>query len=373
MNTSFKNVLALLAFTSLAGPAASAAAPLCANVFASEEFLDLDKAILDLAKLKITLDEAKAQGPMTPQVRSLIPIYEKAKGRILDQGEDSARLTDESLEDVLRETIQKLQQTQKEKMAEEKSERENTEKTLTRQLTTENYQQQMIFQPIPPGHFTDYFSKQTVQVDRAFYLMATQVTQKMWTDLAVLMGKSSKYPNKSSMQGNAYPVDNVSYWTVREFILDLNRLARRSEKDGALKAALLKIIPEHRDGDRYGLPTIKQRTYAATNLGVHSLNRFFDRADDKEMALYNWDSTNSQGTTKPVALLLPRIINGLPFYDLNGNVFEMVFEPGAKYVDVLGGSYNFSTQVAASNFSKFRYEKDSVRDGVGFRLMKLSR
>ena len=124
----------------------------------------------------------------------------------------------------------------------------------------------------------------TVCVDD-FYIGRYEVTQGQW--------KKVMHSNPSEFQkGDNYPVENVSWNDVEEFIKKLNS---RSNK-------------------RFRLPTEAEWEYAARSGGRKEK---YVGGDDVDRVA--WYGSNSSDHTHPVGTKAP---NGLGIYDMSGNVWE---------------------------------------------------
>ncbi len=231
-------------------------------------------------------------------------------------------------------------------------------------------------------------------ISEPFYLMSTPFTQMMWARLQIAMGeaqikKISPSNNKSGVDSLKlkfnnieitlnpdHPVENVSQANITAFLEKLNLLSVSNEP--AIQNLLIKIIPDHRHGDIYDLPTevqwefvMRNRRNEVTEVSAHQ---------------YGWLKENSNGKTHAVAQLLPLTIEGQPFYDMIGNVvhwnrdyynFDLRNKPDLSskeraYIDSRRGTHGSSfhdkasaeldIQTASALYDKYDY--------VGFRLVK---
>jgi formylglycine-generating enzyme len=121
-----------------------------------------------------------------------------------------------------------------------------------------------------------------------FYIGKYEVTQGQWKDI---MGNN---PSEFKTDRN-YPVENVSWDEVQDFISSLNR----------------------KTGQNYRLPTEAEYEYAARSGGKKE--KWSGTSIETELNRYAWYDYNSGNTTHPVGQKEP---NGLGLYDMSGNVWE---------------------------------------------------
>ncbi len=131
----------------------------------------------------------------------------------------------------------------------------------------------------------------------AFQLGAFEVTQHQWT---VIMGTnpSGATAGLAPQPTENYPVENVSWTAVQEFIRRLNARDRGR-------------------GFHYRLPTEAEWEYACRAGSGASFFCFGN--DPAALGRYAWFRDNSPRCTRPVGLLKP---NAFGLYDMHGNVME---------------------------------------------------
>ena len=120
----------------------------------------------------------------------------------------------------------------------------------------------------------------------AFSIGETEVTQALW--YAVMGSNPSYFPSFD------YPVEAVSWEQCQEFITKLNQMTGRI----------------------FRLPTEAEWEFAARGGNKSKGYRY---AGSNNIGTVAWYSSNSEGTTHPVATKAP---NELGLYDMSGNVFE---------------------------------------------------
>ena len=154
----------------------------------------------------------------------------------------------------------------------------------------------MTFIPLPGGSFM--MGSNDIQADekpvhavniKPFYIMTTEVTQKMWIEI---MGN-----NPSRFKGDNLPVEKVSWNNCQKFIKELNQLDW---------------------GKGYRLPTEAEWEYACragTNTNYYSGN------NESDLTRVGWYQGNSGKRTHPVGQKSP---NSWGLFDMHGNVWEWV-------------------------------------------------
>lgn len=156
----------------------------------------------------------------------------------------------------------------------------------------------MEFVKIPAGSFVmgspsnesyrdnDEGPQRTVHI-KSFYMMTTEVTQKMWFEV---MGN-----HPSNWKGDNLPVDQVSWNACHDFIKKLN--ARYP-------------------GKNFRLPTEAEWEYACR---AGTTTRFYSGNSESDLARAGWYIGNSGSKTHPVGQKVP---NAWGLYDMHGNVWE---------------------------------------------------
>ena len=142
-------------------------------------------------------------------------------------------------------------------------------------------------------------------------------------------------------------------------------------------------MPGHKKGDVYDLPTEAQWEFVMKDRG-NANKRHFDRDDDTDLAKHAWHKENSGKQTHAVASLQPRLIDGKPFYDLEGNVWERTKDrydetlEGGKdpqgpnsgsYRVIRGGSWGYNASGLRSG-NRYDWGPGNRYSDVGFRLVR---
>ncbi len=128
-----------------------------------------------------------------------------------------------------------------------------------------------------------------------YYIAQYEVTQVQWN---LIMDS-----NPSEFEGEALPVENVSWNDIQEFITKLNEIT----------------------GKEYRLPTEAEWEYAARG-GSESAGYMYSGGNDPLEVM--WCSENGEDQTHPVKQKAP---NELGLYDMSGNVWEWCSDYYADY------------------------------------------
>ena len=131
-----------------------------------------------------------------------------------------------------------------------------------------------------------------VTISQDYFLTRTEVTQAQWESV---MGKRPRHHAKC----DDCPVEDISWNDIQRFIARLNEL------EGA---------------DLYRMPTSAEWEYAA-RAGTQTSWSFGD--DASRLPEYAWIVSNSKFKPHPVAQKKPNLWG---FYDMHGNVSELVFD-----------------------------------------------
>lgn len=149
----------------------------------------------------------------------------------------------------------------------------------------------------------------------AFQLGVTEVTVGQYKRYLAETGRdiSEAFMKKNNL-GDTYPVVEVSWTEVQEFIAWLNKAKGES------------------DEGRYRLPTEAEWEYACRSGGKKEVY-----AGGSDLESVAWHADNSGGALHPVGTKAP---NGLGLYDMTGNVWEWLQEKYAKDAYAQHGKQN---------------------------------
>lgn len=152
------------------------------------------------------------------------------------------------------------------------------------------------------------------QGSRLLDLSETVVTEKVWLKV---MG-SAPENSKDFFLGNDFPVRKVKFGELKEFLVRLNQgqfLASEARHE---------VLDGHREGDVYRLMTFKEQMRLAHLLYEELKTQdVLTRTNLGAFAHYSDVATDSFEPTR-VGTKEPIFIQGKPFYDLIGNVLQLL-------------------------------------------------
>lgn len=255
---------------------------------------------------------------------------------------------------------------------------------------TKDINQAMIFNPIPRGAFRmgEEGYGTLITLPRDIEMMSTKVTQKMWV---ALMGENpSHFKHDPDL-----PVEQFSFWSALHF---LNRLSiKRGYKPAYNLSGIvwkpgtraedgtLSVDKEHLkevnailnrnnlsiyEAEGYRLPTDAEAEYVRKNLGKAKTNYLFGDSDE-DLGKYAWFSSNSDYKTHPVAQKLPLVVNGNPFYDLYGLLWEWCWDSdkSEEVRSLRGGGWIYDSRYLRSEYREYASPNDRW-DQAGIRPVR---
>jgi hypothetical protein len=362
-----------------------------AQMSCEDTFGRIDRAIHSLAVLRTKLDLAQAQGSSAPQTNSLRSAYAQKETGLVRYLETHDIMTRAELILRLKKAIFENQKPHDVSVQEEQ-EKNRDEQTKAIQSFAKIDGSRVDFHTVEASSFkrairtgTHSFSQREDNTE--FDISATLTTQLVWRKVVLAIqkaypGKSYFFgavktpgayddlnPNPSRFNADLNPVEQISYNDVKLWLQALNDLAMSDD------ALIEEVMPGHKSGQVYRLPTSVERRFIVWGRPLQRSSTFKSGPGDEELKLQAWVSTNSEGTTHPVATKAPTIIGeDRIFYDAVGNVSIWVedFYPDRGVIrsehSLDGGSY-------AHNYLTSRIDKSQPADDFrnstqGFRLVR---
>jgi formylglycine-generating enzyme required for sulfatase activity len=376
----------LILLTLLLVISASASAQMaCQSLFAA--YTPERQAIKDLADLRLKIDLAQARGLNTPQMTSLKKAYIQKEKSLETYLENEKIMTPVELRAAIGREIVLIQSTRAENLVTETKVREEQK---TEAINTVIDGSRMIFHEIQPGKFEMYDKvarKKWVptELTQPYEMAATVTTQIVWKK--IVEAAQARFPGKydalmadpSTFKGDLRPVETVAPPTIYLWFKALNELAQAG--DPVVKA----MMRDHQTGDVYKLPTEAQWIFVASVRGTVKDEFHFGKKDSPSLSDHAWVDEPIDSGTHPVALKKPLIIGKSEFYDIHGNVAELMRDasdgtlPGGKdpfvwvenpkFISVRSGSY-YHRYYISSNLHRVGQRIDIADQGVGFRIVR---
>lgn len=351
----------------------------------------VNKAVRDLSALRLSLDQAKSKGASSIELTALTSDYRKKEQALIEYLEKYKIMTREQLVEKMKQEIVLLQ---REKQTERKQDdRNKDEEARRRREQQEQIKNSVIdgtravMHRLEPGSFKmgEVGKQIDVNITKPFDMMATPTTQIVWrkiADLAAqkLPGKYQINADPSNFKGDTRPVEQVSYEDIQTWTKALNELSAAGEP------ALADLIPGHKKGDVYRLPTEAEWEFVIRGRGQYNDTYHFG-SQEAQLGDYGWYSGNSGNQTHPVGQKKPLVIGGKDFYDMHGNVWEWVHDwyqsnlPGGTDPQgptsgsdrvMRGGGWGNSASYLRSGLRNIWGPGDRSND-VGFRLVRTAR
>lgn len=319
------------------------------------------QGIRALAKLRLQLEEIKTEGEGSLELTALKKDYEKREKEIRSQsvieeskgvlgiGKKTRPMTDAEFKLELKQAIKDIQfgndkiaKDEVERKKREEEEKEKQKDAVKEATNPVNLAKKMVMHKILPGTFNMLGMSTPVTITKSFELAQTQTTQMQWSVIQRLLGKTDPNeinPSKFKTGNEAqevdlngikvqmkpdHPVERVGYNDITAWIAGLNELSKNANDQ--VQKEIERVIPGHKKGDIYDLPTEAQWAFVMQNRGKNN-EIHFDKADDSEVDQYAWYDKNAGDQTHAVATKKARKINRgdgvvVDFYDLEGNVWE---------------------------------------------------
>ena len=286
----------------------------------------VDDPIKNLAQLRLKLDLAQAQGIATPQVSALKSQFKIKEAELIRYIDSRQLMTRAELFGLMVKEIARGQRNTDTLSLEEKIKKEDEKKAFEDLSPTG---EKILFHRIENGSFMMGHKKTAPThetIEESFQLAITSTTQIVWRQ--VLEAARNQFPgqfsdlpsNPSSQKGDFLPVDNITYNQVARWLEALNLLA------SAADPIVNEIMPGHRIGDIYRLPTEIEWEFVARDRGrlppTFVLGEILEGMDP-----YIWSSKNAGRALQRVATRLPLQLSGGSFFDIYGNSAQWVTGP----------------------------------------------
>ena len=347
-----------------------------------ERKASVDRAIQNLAALRLKLDLALAEAQTSADLTALKHDYVLKEGQLLEYLQTYKIMTGNDLLERMRAYAEQLQV----RLPEEKQEevrKEEQKKEIENSVVDGS---KTIFNSVEPGSFEmgEVGAQKTTTITKPFDMAATQTTQIVWRQ--VVEAAKARFPgefdtllnaNPSHFPGDLNPVEQVSYEDIQVWLTAANKLIDAGDP------VVQEIMPGTAKGSHLRLPTEAEWEFVARARGAAKGLYHFGE-NEAELPEYAWFSTNSGSKTHPVAEKKPLVINGKEFYDLHGNVWETVndwydgtLQGGVDPQGPATGSNRVFRGGSWGNVAQFlrtggrNYWRPSNRSGnVGFRLVR---
>lgn len=339
----------------------------------------------ELAALRINIDTQSSKGSYA-HLSYLEKIYQAKLAETLKALDKDQSPSAESFVALLNFEIEHQQTTGKKFAMEEQAEESIQTKTIEQRNAIGEH---AIFHRIEAGSFLmgdprHPHSQKPVSLTQPFYFMSTTTTQIIWKKIADLANARLHQTVKinstpSRFKGDTLPVEQVSYEDVQTWIEALNEMSRLGEP------AITDVIPDHRPGDVYRLPSDAEWEFVVRGRGQYEDIFYFGNSKEPLLS-HAWLGKNSNQTTNPVGQKTPLYIDHMDFYDMYGNVFQWIqdwhkhsLSGGAdpkgpemgETRGVRGSSWRSDPTVDMNNSSRRQGLEPKLRlMGVGFRLAR---
>ena len=293
--------------------------PARAQFSCEDIFSRVTPKIKSLARLRMTLDLAQADGLSSPELLALKSEYDKKEKVLIKNFEAHGIMTRAQVIRKIRDEIEKAQATDSE--GDESSDAKRAEQQKHQVQTRVISGLHVVLQPVRPGSFEvgEVGRQKPVTLTKPFSMAATPTTQMVWKAVVeAAQGRFGKEFESLKAQtplpmSRVHPMEYVSYNEIILWISALNRLA-------AVNDSVIRVFfKNHRQGEIYRLPTSAEWEFVARARGKHNGDYPFPAA---QFAEYAWFKQNSAHKTHAVAELKPTLVDGFEFYDMLGNVCE---------------------------------------------------
>jgi hypothetical protein len=352
----FNLLLILICILSIS---AESRAQTCRDLFVTPA-MRIDIAIKDLAHLRLKLDLAQAQGVAGPQITALRRNYTVKETNLVQYLESEKIMSRPEFISRLIQEIEKLQIKVVPTVAEEEKKKDLFDEVQIFGTLGE----------VIPFHKIE---ADGLAIEKPFQLAMVPTTQLVWQRILAAAKQAMpghydflhEYP--SFDKGPLKPVEGASENDVFNWINALNALAAEGTP------IVSELMPGHKPGDIYRLPTVAEWEFVASNRGTLPLGTFIGEAL-KNIEDFAWLDSNAHKALQPVATKRALELSGGQFYDLYGNVWELTSDKEVKKAydtsaraKVRGGSAT-SAMMSRLNHSVPPHEHI---EKIGFRLVRV--
>ena len=347
-----------------------------------ERKASVDRAIQNLAALRLKLDLALAEAQTSADLTALKHDYVLKEGQLLQYLQTYKIMAGHELIERMRAYAEQLQV----RLPEEKQEevrKEEQKKEIENSVVDGS---KTIFNTVEAGSFEmgEVGAQKPTTITKPFDMAATQTTQIVWRQ--VVEAAKARFPgefdallnaNPSHFPGDLNPVEQVSYEDIQVWLTAANKLIDAGDP------VVQEIMPGTAKGSRLRLPTEAEWEFVARARGAAKGLYHFGE-NEAELPVYAWFSTNAGSKTHPVAEKKPLVIGGKEFYDLHGNVWETVNDwydgtlqggvdpqgpaTGSNRI-MRGGSWGYNARGLRTG-SRGNWGPSSGFNFVGFRLVR---
>lgn len=347
---------------------ASASGPTCSVVFSEQSAID--RTIHDLAAMRISLDQAKAQGVSSIEITVLTTDFRKKEQALIEYLEINKIMTRIEFSEKIKQEI--VRQQSRKKSAKEENDKKEAEEAHRRREKLKQVKYTVIdgtlaiFHRVEPGSFKmgEPGKQVDVTITKPFEMMAMPMTQIIWQKVAELAAQ--KFPGKydidekpSYPRVSVHPVDYVSFNNIEgHWLKALNELSQAGEP------ALVSLFPGHKQGDVYRLPYEAEWEFVARARGEYG----------NEYAFKDTPKATSLEETRPVAKNEPIMVDGKDFYDMSEFFWEWIHDwhghDLSGGVDPQGPKWG-DVRVYRSGSGRGGNPPHIGENGVGFRLVRI--
>ena len=297
----------------------------CREVF--RPTLRVEQSIHDLAQLRVKLDLAQAQGNLSPSLAALKSDYKIKEQEILRYVQESKLMDRKTLINKISSEIAKIQNQSNSGKNNDHEDREKQEWEL-RQTHIDG--RRLVFGKISPGSYV--FGGERTTLTKAYGMAATVTTQMVWKKVAeiVKIKNPERYEtlpiDPSFIKSDLAPVQGLTYREIALWVEGLNELAKANDP------SISQVIEDHVPGSVYRLPSQAEWERVVRNT-EEKWNKSCYGITAEEVKKHAWSADDRVTGAQEVATKEPVIVDGHQFYDLYGNVTQLI---GEEYRPRLG-------------------------------------